>query len=116
MSNLIDLWSETNPTLGGDDSTPALTLRNTSTGAALSLVQGAKTGNATVGIGLTLTGQSVASGAVLAFLGDSLVSCATIIATTGGVAGTYALRVVTPNGQFGWIPVYPSAAVTAAAA
>ena len=116
MSNLIDLWSETNPSLIADDATPALTLRNTSTGAALSLVQGAKGANATVGIGLTITGQSAASGAVLAFLGDSLVSCATIIATTGGVAGTYALRVVTPKGTFGWIPVYPDAAVTTAAA
>lgn len=116
MSNLVDLWSETQASLIGDDAQPALTLRNVSTGAALSLVQAAKAGNATVGIGLTLGGQSVASGAIFAFLGDSLVSAATVQATTGGVAGTYLIRIVTPNGQFGWIPVYPSAAVTAAAA
>lgn len=116
MSNLVDLWSETNPSLVSDDSTPALTLKNTSTGAGLSVVQAAKAANATIGVGVTVTGQSVASGAIFAFLGDSLVSVSTIAAITGPVAGTYALRVVTPKGTFGWIPVYPDGSVTAAAA
>lgn len=114
MSNLVDLYSESNPSLVGDDSTPALTLKNTSTGAPLRLDPGAKAGNATVGA-TQFVGQSVASGAVFAFLGDSLVSVATIAATTGPVAGSYAIRVVTPKGTFGWIPVYPDGTVTAAA-
>jgi hypothetical protein len=116
MGNLVDLWSESQASLVGDDAQPTLTLRNTSTGAALSLVQAAKAGNATVGVGLTVTGQSLASGAVFAFTGDALVSLATAIVTTGGVAGTYGLRVVTPKGTFGWVVVYPDAAITAAAA
>jgi hypothetical protein len=115
MSNLVDLWAETQASLIGDDSQPALTLKNTSTGAPLRLDPSAKAANATIGA-TQLVGQSVASGAVFAFLGDSLVSVSTIASTTGPVAGTYALRVVTPKGTFGWIPVYPDGTVTAAAA
>jgi len=115
MSNIVDLYSETSPTLVADDSTPALTLKNTSTGAPLRLDPGAKAANATIG-GTQILGQSVASGAVFAFLGDALVSASTIKFTTGAVDGTYALRVVTAKGTFGWIPVLPDTAVTLAAA
>lgn len=116
MANLININAESGANLIGDDAQPTITFQNTSTGAALSLIQAAKAGNATVGIGMTINGQSVASGAVFAFTGDALVSASSILFTTGGVAGTYAIRVVTPKGTFGWIPVLPDGAVTLAAA
>lgn len=70
--------------------------------------------NATI-TGVDIRGASVASGAVMAFSGDAAYSLSTIKATTGGAAGTYGVRVVLPDGSLGWLPVYPDAAVTAAA-
>jgi len=70
--------------------------------------------NATIGMQLIFSTPSRASGAVMKFTGG-LISCTSILATTGGVVGTYAIRVVLPSGVFGWIPIYPNAAVTGAA-
>lgn len=118
----------------GDDAQPALTLRNTGAGPALRAegfvgASGASidqlnlvgTGagnilaaNATVGMQLIFSTPSRASGAVIKFTGG-LISASSILATTGGVAGTYAVRVVLPSGVFGWIPIYPNGAVTGAA-
>jgi len=145
MSNLVDLWSETQASLIGDDTGPALTLRNTAGGPGLNVdrlvaISGATMGllsatdmvisnmtvsllrvaqaipaaNATI-IGTSFQGASRASGALFAFTANALVSLTSVLATTGGVAGTYGLRVVRPDGTFGWIPVYPDGAVTAAA-
>lgn len=118
----------------GDDAQPALNLRNVGTGPALRAegIVGASgasidqlnlvgrgagsilAGNATVGQQLIFSHPSRASGAILKFTGG-LISASSILATTGGVAGTYAVRVVVPSGVFGWIPIYPDAAVTGAA-
>ncbi len=64
--------------------------------------------------GLTVRGASVASGPVMSFTADSLTSCTTILFTTGGVAGTKAIRITQADGTFAWIPVLPDAAVTGA--
>lgn len=118
----------------GDDAQPALNIRNVGTGPGIRLegvvgVSGASidrvelggTGagnilaaNATIGQQLVLSTPSRASGAFIK-INAGLVSCTTILATTGGTAGTYALRIVKPDGQFAWIPVYPDGAVTGAA-
>lgn len=59
---------------------------------------------------------SAASVAVVQLVGQSFVSCTTILFTTGAVAGTGALRVLYPDGStLGWIPILPSGSVTAAA-
>lgn len=134
MPNLSNLNAEIGADLIGDDAQPTLRLRNTSTGpglvsegfAAVSTasidkieVVGGGTGNilagnATIGIQFALSNPSRASGAFLKINGGA-VSLATIKSTTGGVAGTYGARIVLPNGEFGWIPIYPDAAITAAA-
>lgn len=58
---------------------------------------------------------STASTAAIALFGQSFVSCTTILFTTGGTAGTGALRVAYPDGvTLGWIPILPSGAVTGA--
>jgi hypothetical protein len=71
-------------------------------------------GAATVGM---ITFQaSGASIPVFQFGGSAMASVSTIQFTTGGVAGTMAIRVTNSAGTvLGWIPVMPSAAVTAIA-
>ena len=133
MPNLPDLYADP-AQLIGNDAEPAFLLRNTGTGPSLrgegivgasgaSIDQlnlvGTGTGNilaanATIGQQLIFSTPSRASGAVIKFTGG-LISASSILATTGGVAGTYAVRVVLPSGVFGWIPIYPSGAVTGAA-
>ena len=133
MPNLPDLYADP-AQLIGNDAEPAFLLRNTGSGPALrsegivgasgaSIDQLNLTGrgagnilaaNATIGQQLILGTPSRASGGVLKFTGG-LISASSILATTGGVAGTYAARVVLPSGEFGWIPIYPSGAVTGAA-
>lgn len=118
----------------GDDAQPALRIRNVGTGpgafleglvsnsgASIDRVELGGTGagnilaaNASIGQQLVLSTPSRASGAFLKF-NAGLVSCTTILATTGATAGTFAIRVVRPDGTFGWIPVYPDGTVTAAA-
>jgi len=70
--------------------------------------------NATV-TAVDIRGASVASGASMTFSTDAAKGLATILATTGGAAGTYGIRVVVADGTFGWIPIYPDAAVTGTA-
>lgn len=67
--------------------------------------------NATV-TAIDIRGASVASGANITFSADAAKGLATIDATEGGVAGTYGIRVAVGDGTFGWIPIYPDAAVT----
>lgn len=145
MANLLNIDAEIGADLIGDDAQPTLALRNTSTGpglrafglvltstASIDQIAGEPTvtSAATTGTNLTLSKTvlgtastamlslqvaSVASGPAIDLTGTSFVSVTTIQATTGGVAGTGALRVrLTDNDTFGWIPIYPDAAVTAA--
>lgn len=132
MANILNIDAETGANIIGDDAEPTLSISNTSTGPALQLDRVVITSGATVSVnkltvntpilaanatitGVQVRGASVASGAVFAFTSGALVSLTSILATTGGVAGTYGLRIVKPDGTFGWIPVYPDGAVTAAA-
>ena len=130
MANLINLDAEVGANYIGDDAGPSLTVSNLSTGPGLKvhglvLTSTASIDAATIGgpvlaaaatiANLNLRGASRASGAVFALKGDAFVSVTTIKATTGGVAGSGAIRIVLTDGTFGWIPVYPDGAVTAAA-
>src|SRR3990167_6131642 len=129
MANLRNLDAEVGANFIGDDAEPTLTITNTSTGPGLQTDDLVATSGATIkainlqaGIQVAaqtvtdfnLWGSSVASGAILALKGDAMVSVTTIKFTTGGVAGTNVIRVVKTNGEFGWIPVLPYAAVTGA--
>lgn len=112
MVNLLNLDAETGANAIGDDATPTASYSNTGGGPAFEVV-GSTSANASIS-GLKLSNGSVASGAVMMLGSDSFVSVTTIKATTGGVAGTGVMRVVLTDGTFGWIPIYPDAAVTAA--
>lgn len=133
MANLLNFDSETSANMIGDDSTPTLEFSNTSTGpglqtdrfvaksgativnAQISTAAGAATANSTIA-GFELTGNSVASGAVLKLANKSaFVSTATIKVIAAAAADTGAIRVLKPDGTFGYIPVYPDSAVTAVA-
>ena len=142
MGKLLNLDAETDATISDDGTEPTLKITNSS-GAALEVNKLVASSSATVAslttaaaslgavssldvdtpilaanatiTGTDIRGASVASGAVLKFSGDSLVSCTTIAFTTGGVAGTKAIRIVQPDGTFAWIPVLPDGAVTGAA-
>ena len=133
MPILPDLYADP-AQLVGEDAEPAFRLRNTGSGPAvlsegLAVVSTASvdravfTGggagnilaaNATISQQATWSTPSRASAALWKFEGG-LISASSILATTGGVAGTYAIRVVLPSGVFGWIPIYPNGAVTGAA-
>lgn len=126
MANTLNLDADTGANMIGDDSQPTLAISNSSTGRALDLQGTAaaalrlsvKTGaaNATVKAPLEITGTSIASGALFAVLNNSaFVSTTTIMAITAVAANCGVIRVLKPNGTFGWIPVYPDAAVTAVA-
>lgn len=131
-SNLINLNAETGANYIGDDAQPSLTFTNASTGpglqvdrfvttsgasiSALTLNPGILAGNATVGVALAVPTPSVASGAILKLGGQAFVSAVSIVfAASANWAGMGAIRVVRSDGTFGWIPVLPSAVVTAAA-
>ena len=124
MANLLNFDAESGANAIGDDSTPTLTLENSSTGRALD-VKGtsaagirasvsASAANATVIVPVDIVGTSIASGALFALINkSSFVSTSTIMANTAVAANCGAIRIVKPDGTFGWIPVYPDAAVTA---
>ena len=111
MANLVNLNAEAGANMIGDDSSATLTLSNT-VGPSLE-VASKGTANASIS-GLRLTNASMPSGAVLMFGAGAFVSVTTILFTTCGVAGTGAFRVVKSDGTFGWVPILPDAAVTAA--
>lgn len=126
MSNIVNLDAETGANFIGDDSSTALTISNSSTGRALDTTGAAAAGvrlavttgaaNATAKAPLEIVGTSIASGAVIGLINlSSFVSTTTIKATTAVAANCGAIRVVKPDGTFGWIPVYPDAAVTGVA-
>jgi hypothetical protein len=108
---LRNIDAESGANFIGDDATPTLSFANT-VGPALEIVSKG-TANASIS-GLKLT-SSVASEATMQLGGTAFVSCSTINFTTAAVAGLGAIRVLRTDGTFGWIPVMPNAAVTAAA-
>ncbi len=114
MSNLVDLWSETNPSLVTDDTTPSLTLSNATVGPSLKLV---RTGNGSASVGVLQLGASGASVPMIDLLANSFVSAVSIIFAAGANwAGMGGIRVRLSDGiTYGWIPVIPNGQFTAAA-
>lgn len=107
MADTMNLYAESDRNIIGDDSTPTLTLDNTSTGVG---IQGRGTsapgvvgavlgaGNATVAAIRSI--NSAASGPAFEFLGGSIISTASASATL-----TAAVRVKFGD-VYGWIAVH----------
>lgn len=109
-----------NSSTGPGVSTDELLVNSTATISSPSLSQPAATffrspvGNASVGvIAITASGASVPA---LELRGSAYVSAVSIVyAASANWAGQGAIRVLFPDGiTYGWIPVLPSAVVTAA--
>jgi hypothetical protein len=130
LKTVLNLDAETGANVIGTEATPVLSLSNASTGPALKVNRFVATSSATIVslnlaapiaaanatiAGIHIQGASCASAAILSFTNRALTSVSTIAFISGGVAGTYALRVALSSGLFGWIPVLPDAAVTAIA-
>ena len=133
MSNIVNLNAESGANYIGDDVNAAITVTNSSTGAGLETDKLVVTSSATVigplnvkqsgvlaaaatVVALNFGRTSVASGAVMAFVGGAYVSAVSLIFAAGANwAGMGAIRIVRSDGTFGWIPVLPNAQVTAAA-
>ena len=106
MADTINLYAESGRNIIGDDSSPTLTLENTSSGAALKLVASGTgqvletvntaTSSPTVAV-LTVT-NSVASGAFFEFKGF-LASIASASSLQRGVR-------VKVGDEYGWMPIY----------
>lgn len=140
LKSVLNIDAETGANIIGAEATPVLSISNASTGpaikvdnlvatssatiASLSAAAGTviftkvtstpaiPTANATIA-GVVFTGASAASAPLISFSGlKTLASCTTIAFTTGGVDGTYAVRVALPSGLFGWIPILPDGAIT----
>ena len=136
MANIRNLDAESGANYIGDDAQPSLTFNNSSTGPGLSvdrlqitstatlgspsLSQPAATffrtlvGNASVGvIAIMASGASVPA---IELRGSAWVSAISIVfAASAHWAGMGAVRTLLPDGiTYGWIPVLPSAVVTAA--
>ena len=117
LANLVNIWSESNADLIGDDSTLALTLKNTSSGAGLSVDTSAGTGpgllvtrnvsSATLGaIRITV---SAASGAFFDFRG-AVISTASLSLTGAMVVGLVKVWIQGSGGNnTGWLPIFSSA-------
>ena len=136
MANVSNLNAEIGANYIGDDAQPALTFANSSTGPGLSvddlhvsswatiattsLTQPALTlGRTTVGnasTGVLAISASGASVPVLQLQGSAFVSAVSIVfAASANWAGLGAARVILADGiTYGWIPILPSAVVTAA--
>lgn len=111
MADLLNYTAETGKEILTDDS-PGFAFKSTATESQALKIDQTVVGSPTVAL-LGLTVASVASGAAIELLGTSFVSCTTIKFVTGGVAGTGAVRVKYGD-NYGWIPVLPDGAVTAA--
>lgn len=131
MSNVINLNAETGANYIGDDASPSVSFENSSTGSSLKVQGMVATSRSTINsitlaggvlaaaatiAGLVFATPSAASGAIISLQGQSFVSAVSLIfAASANWAGMGAIRVVRSDGTFGWIPVLPSAQVTAAA-
>ena len=138
MANLINIDAEVGANMIGDDTSPTLAFSNTSTGPGLqtdtfvatstatiaalnsaaitgSTARPATAANATI-IAFNFVGSSVASGGLFKLSNlSSFVSTTTIKVNTAVAANTGAIRIVKPDGTFGYIPVYADGDVTAVA-
>ncbi len=114
MSNLVDLWAETNPSLNTDDTTPSLTLSNATVGPSLKLV---RLGAGAASVGMIQIQASGASVPIFQLNANSFVSAVSIIfAASANWAGMGGIRVLLSDGiTYGWIPVIPNGGFTAAA-
>lgn len=145
MVNLPNLNAETGADLIADDAQPAVTFKNTGTGpglraygivvtsgASIDLLFGNSTyqSNVTEGVvaafnrGVIVSSPTVsvisvgigsaASAPVFELREQSFVSVTTILTTTGATSGSGAVRVKYGD-NYGWIPIFPTGSVTAAA-
>ena len=138
MVNTLNLNAETNANMIGDDSVATLGLLNTGGGMGLhvgglacastasidvgnvasltatSLTASTAAGNVTVAA-FKITGSSIASGALFGLINDSAFVSTETIDVTVADQSSAVIKVVKPDGTFGWIPVYTDAQVTAAA-
>lgn len=136
MANTVNLTAEVGANMIGDDAQPTVVFTNSSTGAGLQTDRLVVTSSATVAgsaagvpaINVFKTSISTPTSGVIGALtsgaslpvfqigGSGFASLSTIKFTTGGVAGTFGIRVVNADGTvLGWLPVLPDAAVTAVA-
>lgn len=98
----------------GDDTGPALTLKNTTAGPALAL-ESTPAANTTIGVPLRLSANSGASVPMISLVNNAFVSAVSIVfAASANWAGIGVMRVVRTDGTFGWIPILPDGVVTAA--
>jgi hypothetical protein len=99
--------------LAGASVGPGVTFKSSATEGVALAVGKTNVGSPTVAL-FAIGNQSTASAPAIQIIGQSFVSCTTILFTTGGTAGTGVLRVAYPDGvTLGWIPILPSGAVTA---
>ena len=113
MANLINLEAESGAGYVGDDTSPALTFKNTTAGPALAL-ESTPAANTTIGVALRLSANSGASAPLISLVNGAFVSAVSLIfAASANWAGMGAIRVVRSDGTFGWIPVLPDGQVTA---
>lgn len=138
MANLVNLWAEAGADIIGDDAQPTLALVNTSTGPGLRAfglvatstasvdllyvptIQSGTTNSSALSVRKTVVGQlsvgtlrvsgnSLASGAVLEFYEKGFTSITSVVLTT--VANTdYAIRVQV-GVETRWIPCFKDAAM-----
>lgn len=107
MANLVNLWSESDACLIGDDSTPGLTLSNTSTGPGLLVTKTVSASSPTIAP-LRIT-MSTASGAFIDFRG-AVISTASMGVTGANVVGLVRVWFQGPAGNAaGWLPIYKDA-------
>ncbi len=106
MSNLVSLWSETDAALIGDDSTPALTLQNTSSGPGLLVTKTVAASSPTIAP-LRIT-MSTASGAFIDFRGATI-STASLALTGANVVNLVRVWYSGIGGSgWGWLPIFNS--------
>ncbi len=107
MSNLVSIWSETDAAIIGDDSTPGLTLSNTSTGPGLLATKPVSASAPTVAPLQVI--MSTASGAFIDFRG-AVISTASLALTGPNVVGLVRVWFQGSAGNAaGWLPIFKDA-------
>jgi len=113
MSDIVNIFAEADRNIVGDDSSPTLTLENTSTGKGLKVI-GISTSNPTAeilvksGAAPTISalrlGASEASGSAFSFVGSCIISTA-----SGGATLMAAVRVKYGD-KYGWMRIFENIA------
>lgn len=136
-TTIFNMDADTGADVIKSESTPGFKITNQGTGPSLELDKSVVTSTASIAtlsvdtqldvngpilvaaatiVGMDIRGASVASGAIMSFSGDSLISAVSIVfAASANWAGMQTFRVVLPDGTFGHIPVLPNAVVISAA-